>query len=169
MQQKQKILWLMSGVPGSGKSTYAKYMAGQMQNSVYVSRDVIRYSLITDNDHYFSKENEVFNKFVSQINHYINHPEVMNIFVDATHLDERSRNKLLDRLNVKGIVLNALNIVTPLDVCKQFNAKRSGRENVPEDVIEAMYKRFVPTSHNEKYDFSSIINVDMTHWEDYNK
>ena len=53
----KKHLYLMMGVAGSGKSTYAKNIL--KDGDIYISRDEIRYSLLTEEDDYFAKENEV--------------------------------------------------------------------------------------------------------------
>lgn len=37
------------------------------RDDLYISRDEIRYSMISDKDEYFSKEKEVFNEYVKQI------------------------------------------------------------------------------------------------------
>lgn len=58
-------LVLMCGAPGSGKTTIAKKIL--CNKDIYISRDEIRYSIITDQDEYFSKEKEVFNEYIRQI------------------------------------------------------------------------------------------------------
>lgn len=58
-------LVLMCGAPGSGKTTIAKKL--MCNNDLYISRDEIRYSMISDEDEYFSKEKEVFNEYIKQI------------------------------------------------------------------------------------------------------
>ena len=52
-------LVLMCGAPGSGKTTIAKKL--MCNNDLYISRDEIRYSMISNEYEYFSKEKEVFN------------------------------------------------------------------------------------------------------------
>ena len=61
----KKHLYLMIGVPGSGKSTYAKNIL--KYGDIYISRDEIRYSLLTEEDDYFAKENEVIKTFIDNI------------------------------------------------------------------------------------------------------
>ena len=62
---KQKNLVILSGVPGSGKSTWVQNHLEK--NDVWVSRDIIRFNLIGEDEDYFSHEVEVFDKFVSEI------------------------------------------------------------------------------------------------------
>ena len=60
------ILYIMCGVPGSGKSTWAREHL--TDNDVYVSRDDIRFSFLKEGDDYFSKEDMVWDTIVKSIN-----------------------------------------------------------------------------------------------------
>ena len=151
-------LYLMCGVPGSGKSTWIKNRSVDT-NYIHCSRDKIRFSLLKDKDNYFANETLVFNSWVKEINEAIQN-EIENIYIDATHLNEKSRNKVLNKLNLnKEVNIIPVNFIIPLNVCLERNAKRSGREYVPEDVIKNMFKSFKPASHNEKYDYALIMNI----------
>lgn len=86
-------LFILMGVPGSGKSTWCK---NHITNETYISRDEIRFSLISENDEYFSKEDIVFNTFVEKINKALN--DGTDVFADATHLNRVSRNKLIKQI-----------------------------------------------------------------------
>ena len=59
-------LFLMMGAPGSGKSYWAQHHI--QPTDKYISRDEIRFSMLQENDDYFDKEGEVFNKFIQTIN-----------------------------------------------------------------------------------------------------
>ena len=50
-----KKLYLMIGIPGSGKSTWAR----NRKDGIIVSRDAIRCSFLKDGENYFSKEDLV--------------------------------------------------------------------------------------------------------------
>lgn len=144
-----KNLWLTVGNPACGKSTWVAKNAAY--DSAIISRDAIRFSIIDKDDDYFAKEGEVFKKFVADIQDALEHHE--NVYADATHLNERSRNKLLDALNLKGVNLYALYFLTPLDVCLERNAKRAGRQCVPEDALKRMYFSITDPAHDKKYKF----------------
>ena len=57
----------MCGAPGCGKSTYAKEYCKKYPETVYVSRDEIRFSLLAEDEYYFSHETEVLEKFYTNI------------------------------------------------------------------------------------------------------
>ena len=50
-----KKVWLMCGIPASGKSTWAREHQ-EMFGGVIVSRDEIRFSIVKDDEEYFSHE-----------------------------------------------------------------------------------------------------------------
>lgn len=148
-----KILYLLCGLPGSGKTTWAK--ANKTLSDTYVSRDEIRFKLLREEDSYFQNEKEVFDIFVDKIIEGLNCSGV--IFADATHLSEKARNKLLDRLPLDDVDIIPINFYISLDTCCKRNDQRTGRARVPIEVICRM--KFIPARFNEKYDYAGIYNV----------
>ena len=65
MRMKSKTLYIISGVPGSGKDYFLNQYFGNSSNVKIISRDVIRFSLIDNNDEYFSKESLTTSLFSS--------------------------------------------------------------------------------------------------------
>ena len=92
-----KILLLMSGIPGSGKSYWAQHHIDN--RTKYISRDEIRFSMLTDEDEYFAKEKEVFKEFCRQIDKAFETYDT--VIADATHLNFASRNKTLRNIKTK--------------------------------------------------------------------
>ena len=93
-----KTIWILSGAPGSGKSTWVRKNC--LPNSLVVSRDQIRFDMLKDSDDYFKYENKVWREYIEQISCAIRNPLVDNIYLDATHLNEKSRNKVLNSLGI---------------------------------------------------------------------
>ena len=140
---KQKRVWLLSGLPGSGKSTWARQKIAE-NGGVWCSRDEVRFSIVKENEEYFSHEDEVFNTWIKQINKALENPEVEDVYIDATHLNDKSRNKVLNRLTKNTDIEKITNVLflTPLETCLERNKQRSGRTVVPEEVIKNMAKTF---------------------------
>lgn len=133
----KKHLYLMMGVPGSGKSTYAKHIL--KYGDIYISRDEIRYSLLTDEDDYFAKENKVIKIFIENIDKALELEEHCgDVYADATHLSPKSRAQVLNQLKNKDKV-SVIYLDIPLNVILERNAQRTGRALVPENVVRRMY------------------------------
>lgn len=154
-KSKKSKLWMMVGIPGSGKSTYIKNMDCEDKN--VISRDVIRFSMVKEDEDYFSKEKEVFNEFIRQIADSVSTHK--NTFVDATHISKASRKKVLSRLTatLANVEVNAIVINAPLDVALYQNNKRTGRERVPESAIKNMFNQM--TYPNKAEGFDHIIYI----------
>lgn len=151
-------LYIVCGPSGSGKTTWIKNRL--TDKDAYISRDKIRFSYLYMNvgSQYFSFEKKVFNEFVEMIQYSID-DGFENIYADATHLNEISRNKLLDRLNLKNVSIRIVNFHVDYDTCMKNNDKRVGVEHVPVIVIKNQFKDYVPATVNEKYVYTEIIDV----------
>ncbi len=149
-------LYILSGCPGSGKSTWVKNHINPYFDK-YVSRDDIRFSLVKEGEEYFSKEKEVFKLFVHQINQYL--LEEKNVFADATHLNRASRNKLLR--NICGNPhINVIWMKTSLEECLKRNENRKGtRSYVPREVIKNMYFNLERPSFEEGIEKIYIVDA----------
>lgn len=150
-----KTLIMMVGVPGSGKTTFIKKHINEKIDK-HISRDLIRFSMLKDGDDYFSKEKEVFNEFIRQIDEaLLITPRY--VYVDATHLNKSSRARVLKRLkNVETYYAAFMDI--SLEDAKDRNRQRTGKAFVPEKSIEEMFKRLSYPTKDEG--FSAIISID---------
>lgn len=157
---KSKTLYIISGVPGSGKDYFLNQYFGNSSNVKIISRDVIRFSLIENDDEYFSKESLVFSKFCKAIREAFNEYDI--VIANATHLNERSRNKLLNSLGkdfLKDKLINCIYMDVPLKVALERNAKREGLSLVPEDAIKRMYESAHCPNYDERYEYDKIYIV----------
>lgn len=141
-------LYVLCGIPGCGKSTWVKNRMAENISSTdpkwaYVSRDEVRFSMITEEDDYFSKEKQVFEEFVNRLCGNLNDAWTQNVIADATHLNEISRDKLINAIRRKRpnlpLHITMVYFDIPLEVCKFRNDKREGRAHVPDEVMNKMY------------------------------
>lgn len=148
-------IYIMMGIPGSGKSTFVKSM--MEDGDVWISRDLIRFAILKDGDSYFSKEDEVFKQFVENINLAIR-KGANKIYVDATHLNTVSRAKVISKIYEKYEELNLVYVKVPLELAIERNNRRSGRSLVPETSIREMYAKLQGAQPDEGFDHYYVVN-----------
>lgn len=159
-----KTLWIMAGLPGSGKSTFAQNHLMKSDTWAYVSRDIIRFSIIKSEEEYFSHEKEVYNQFINQINNFLIDEFHTDIIADATHLNWPSRYKLLCKLYLANVTVNIVWMETDYTTCLARNDNREGRARVPKNVMWNMYNSYThPREDNYKYNniYNAFSNGDM--------
>jgi len=156
-----KTLWIMCGAPGSGKTWFAKNKLMKGRDWEYVSRDEVRFSMVEDNEEYFSHEKEVFSNFVEKV-------AIAffwggdNIIADATHLNWGSRRKFLKALK-KYVPLEEVDVIpvvieAKLEDILERNKLRSGRARVPEEAIRRMYRN-ISDPAKDPYKYAAIMKV----------
>lgn len=161
---KQKNLWLTVGIPGSGKTYFVNNEFAELakiSRLQIVSRDAIRFRVLDETNcgDYFGQEKEVWKEYVNTIQKYLDDSETTDVVADATHLNKKSREKLLSRLNLQNVVVNFIIAHTSIKVCMSRNAARKGREKVPSDVLINMAERFMAPREDEllRYKTQQII------------
>lgn len=156
-----KRLYIMCGIPGAGKSEWLSRNANT-KDDIVISRDKIRFAMMQEGDKYFAHEREVYDEYIRQIQEALDdYDGPDNIYCDATHISEKSRIKLLNRLIFnKPAKLYCYVIQVALDTALDRNSERSGKKHVPEEVIRRMCYGFDPPEEDQKYtyDVRYIIN-----------
>lgn len=143
------VLYIMVGIPGSGKSYIANILAKETNGTV-VSRDEIRFKYLKDDERYFYHEEKVFKEYIDTIQKYLG--EGGTVIADATHLNAPSRIKLLDNLYfTKEDYIIPLVIKTPFELCSERNAQRTGRSRVPDNVLKGMYNSLTDPNEDPVY------------------
>ena len=155
---KNKTLYVMVGIPGSGKSTFINTHC--QSNWKIVSRDQVRFSIVREDEEYFSKEKKVFKTFIEEIVRGLKDYDVT--VADATHLNQSSRLKLLNSLgvNLRNVKVEAIVLRTSLETALERNSHRIGRELVPEESIKNMFNNFTLPKFEEGFDAINIVEED---------
>lgn len=156
-----KKLYVLVGAPGSGKSTWAAtHISSMPAPAFYVSRDEVRFSLVSEGDSYFSKEKEVYRKFISLIKDGLQNYDIT--VADATHLNVASRAKLLRALgtSLQGVEVSAIVIQNSLaDTLAQNRNRLKTRSFVSEDRVRVMFNSMTIPSFEEGFDKVYIYNA----------
>ena len=152
------ILYILCGPSGCGKTFWAHNF--MKDNDIrYVSRDEIRYSIVKEEEDYFSHEKEVFKKFSETIRQTL--VDGFDVIADATHLNEFSRRKLTQAIDMYNVEYNIVYVIfnVDIDTCLARNSVREGRANVPETIIRNMYREFRAPVLDEDERAINIIEV----------
>lgn len=149
-------LYIMMGIPGSGKSTWCKKNISN--KDTYVSRDRVRFGLLNPGDNYFAKENEVYRNFIGMINERL--AKYNEAYVDQTSLNSGARRKLIRSLQIKPDEIHVIWLKTSLQKSLLQNAKRQGLERVPDNSVISMYNSLERPSWEEGIKYLHIIEND---------
>jgi predicted kinase len=149
-------LIMMCGVPGSGKSTWVR---NNFPDITPVSRDVIRFEILDERGgDYFDYEDEVFDKFIRQIIGSLVADEIT--IADATHLNKKSRAKVLNKVRKFADEIEAVMMDVHLITALERNDLREGRAFVPRGVIRRMYFQMETPTKEEGFDKITFIRED---------
>lgn len=135
-----KQLIILSAVPGSGKSTWAKKYQATHPNTYIISSDEIRFEL-TGQYQDFSKQKEVWEEFENRLLNYSKQDGNFTVILDAV-IDLNSLRKKYYDLG-KDFDRKILVILRkPLELLKKLNKERKEEKWVPEDVLINLYNKF---------------------------
>ena len=146
-------LIMMVGVPGSGKSTWVKN--NMPDNSMVISRDAIRFSMLKEGEDYFAHEDEVFEIFIDHIAKGLKAGFI--VFADATHLNKKARAKVLNKVHKFADEIEAVVLDTDLETAFERNDQREGRAWVKHGIIRRMWFSMEMPTKEEGFNKITII------------
>jgi len=149
------VLYLLCGIQGSGKTTYAKLNKEKL-NAEVISTDYIR------KNYQPIEEKDVFPTAYKLTSEYLNKGQ--NVIFDATNINKEVRNKNITE--IKKMVNNEIDIIclflnTNVEVCKsrvEVRNTKNGEIFIPLDVIENYSQKIEIPSQDEG--FKEIIIID---------
>lgn len=140
-------VFILVGLPASGKSTKAKELPGNI-----LSSDTIRAELY-GNEEEQGNPKEVFDTLYRRMETLLCLDE--SVIIDATNINRWERSRAIEIAKrfprVRNII--CINIDTPLEECKRRNQARERK--VPEFVYDRMMHKYEAPSYDEG--FTSIL------------
>lgn len=143
---KSPCLVMMCGLPGSGKSTYAKELEEKYGYTIH-SSDNLRKELYGDENNQ-ENNSELFNELNRRIVSDLRDGKC--VVYDATNINRKRRIAFLKQLENINCRKYCVFIPTSYKDCLKNNKKRD--RAVPEEVIKKMYKSFQVPYYNEGFD-----------------
>lgn len=135
---------LLSGIPGSGKTTWINSL-----NPKYVlHRDEVRAELrkqMNSQEYFPVSQKQEYEYWISACADMVNsHPDAADIYFDQTTISTSAAVKFINalnkRINVENYCIVIENFICPLEVALRRNAKREGFERVPDKVLKQMFR-----------------------------
>lgn len=151
----ENSLYILIGIPNSGKSTYADNFLLKHPNIIVIATDEIRNQLTGTYEFSLKSNKSVFDIAKKMINEAL--VQGFDVVFDATNTNKRYRKTIINiakRNNAKTI---AVVFKTPLGICLDRNSTRSIEIRVPKDVIVEMSK--YDSNISESEGFEKVINV----------
>ena len=141
-------LYIMCGLPGSGKSTWARHLV-ESGNALCVSRDSIR-SMVGAGKYVFNKEME---PAIKSIAHYgiCSLLDFNDVVVDETHITKESRSNMIEVAKSVGatpIIVHCYEVEGNIDRRMSGDSRGYTREKW-EEVIGGMMQKFDAPTEDE--------------------
>lgn len=146
---------IIIGIPGSGKSNYAKkYLL--TNNSVYLSSDDIRIELYGFEDQ--THNDVVFETMKKRTLNALK--EGKDVIYDATNLSKKRRGGIISEAHKLGAQINAYLCCTPINIILERNITRVERQ-LPWDKLVQMIQSIEPPMYYEGFDNIYLIDGGM--------
>jgi predicted kinase len=143
-------IYIAVGLPGSGKSTYAKNFIKD-KDIEYLSSDELR-AVFGSGETDQTCTNQVFGHIKRKVDEFLK--DGKNVLVDATSVNRRERSDYINTAKKYGAKVVALVFKMDRDGLITRNQKRGseGGREVPTFVIDKMLAKFEEPSTNEGID-----------------
>ena len=154
-----KTLIILSAMPGSGKSTWAKKYQEEHPHALIVSSDGIRYE-ITGQAQDFSRQKEVWELFSLRIHEYAKKYDDVTVILDALN----DLNILREKYVKDNPEFDRYELVlfprTPEQI-RFYNKQRQDTSIVPDQQLEALMRKWEEPSEEVVKLFDKVHEI---HW-----
>lgn len=146
---KIPTLYILIGIPGSGKSYYAKKYL-KPQNVVIISTDKIRKEYIEAEQYNRESNYDIFDI----ANLCLKDQLIMgnDVVFDATNTNKKHRKAIINLGKLYNSNIVAVVMLTPLHVCIRRNKQRDYESRVSEDVLNNYNKSNLNIDYSEGFD-----------------
>lgn len=155
------VLILLCGIPGSGKTTWAKNYISKNPDFVHLSSDAIRAELYGD-ENIQGNPVEVFTLMQKKAVESLN--AGYNVVYDATSMTRKDRASIIS-MCPKFTHIQCNIIWAPIETCIERDSTRE--RTVGKEVIDRMLKRFQMSYYDEGIDEINIIRPENFDWDSY--
>ena len=147
------MVYVLVGLPGSGKTTWAKNVQANLKAAI-VSRDMVRFSIygLEFDRHYEDKVNQIFWSIYLTL---LDLKEEI-IIIDCTNLRKQTRLSLINAAHQRGFKVIAVVFDIDSEICWQ--RKHSTGSAMKYEEFQIMAKAYEPVSQEEG--FEEIIRAD---------
>ena len=148
-------LIILAGIPGTGKSFFARKELKE-KNMVVVSSDEVRFQMTHDYRKILSNMNVVYDRMIEIANEHFEKNDDITVVLDSTFLTDERRNYFLDRIkNADSVELILLKVHNEQMIFVR-NHRRIRAKWVPEDVLVDMMKKYSFPSDENLNRYTSI-------------
>lgn len=146
---------MMIGIPGCGKTRYAKTKL-LSENTIYLSSDDIRVAMFGFEDQ--THNTEVFDRMKKETLMALQNG--FDVVYDATNLNKKRRGDIIKRAKMCGAEINAYLCCTPINIILERNITRCERQ-IPWDKLVQMIQSIESPMYYEGFDNIYLIDGGM--------
>lgn len=147
-------LFILVGLPSSGKSTIAEEIKKEINNTTIISSDSIRQELFGEN---YVRSIKTFETAKQRI--YENIDLGKNVIFDATNLNRYKREPIFNNEKRDEYIAVTIYLNENPNDCLKRNNIRTRKQPVPDYEITNNIKKLIPPTNDEDFDFRfNVIN-----------